>query len=176
VTEYIKKGLTSERLKSHLQKFRQQHSKETNKFLIDYDKVLSIKKAIEKEKKDIKHRQEQIKQQQQKAKLVLRRKKHKKRRQVTQQQRDVEEEEEEDADDMYCVTKAKEEEERLLSLYLPMTSKGRDNSTNHTIKASLYDDHHNQNKSEDPYHQLSFALAGDFVSIRLISSQHIQCM
>mmetsp|Transcript_12370 Transcript_12370/g.13578 ORF Transcript_12370/g.13578 Transcript_12370/m.13578 type:complete len:85 (+) Transcript_12370:253-507(+) len=50
-----------------------------------------------------------------------------------------------------------------------MTSKGRDNSTTNTIKASLYDDHHNQNKAEDPYHQLSL-LAADFVSTAHLST------
>jgi hypothetical protein len=51
--EYYKRELTGERLKSHLQKMRKQKVREKEVFLEDYKRVLARKQALDKERKEV---------------------------------------------------------------------------------------------------------------------------
>eukprot|EP00533_Pseudo-nitzschia_delicatissima_P005231 CAMPEP_0116090134 /NCGR_PEP_ID=MMETSP0327-20121206/6793_1 /TAXON_ID=44447 /ORGANISM="Pseudo-nitzschia delicatissima, Strain B596" /LENGTH=697 /DNA_ID=CAMNT_0003581365 /DNA_START=245 /DNA_END=2338 /DNA_ORIENTATION=+ len=107
--EYYKRELTGERLKSHLQKMRKQRGREKEAFLGDYHRFLTKKQILEREQKQVEKLKEQRKEEARRRK----RKRPPTRLDAFSFGHSVKFDNED-------VTK--EEEERLLSMYLPLRS------------------------------------------------------
>ena len=129
--EFYKRELTGERLKSHLQKLRKQRVRETNDFLRDYNLFLARERAIDSEQKQMKKLgRERARKRKQKRRLF-----HKPSTLLNSSTFDHLDDAERiiasiagdhGNDDMGIQNKnddvTKEEEERLLSMYLPIQS------------------------------------------------------
>lgn len=107
--EYYKKELTGERFKSHLQKMRKQKTREKEIFLGDYNRFLKRQEIIDQEEKEIQKVKEQRKEATRKRRL--------KRKRLMASLSSVSGNTEDKNDEMM-----EDEEERLLSLYLPLRS------------------------------------------------------
>ena len=111
--EYYKKELTGERLKSHLQKMRKQKPREKEIFLGDYNRYLNRQEILDQEEKEVQKIKEQRKEE-------ARRRRQRRKRSMSAIFEVMTDER--PHDDI-----TKEEEERLLSLYLPLRSKTNTN-------------------------------------------------
>ena len=103
--EYYKRELTGERLKSHLQKVRKQTAREMEIFLKEHKRFLGRQASIKRE-------QEKLKQQEEDRKAEVRRRRKRKRRRIQRIRASS-------FDSADRADATKDEEERLLSLYLP---------------------------------------------------------
>jgi SHAQKYF class myb-like DNA-binding protein len=119
--EYYKRELTGERLKSHLQKMRKQKVREKQVFLEDYQRCLVRKQALDKEHKEVEKLQKERKEEaRNRRRLKLKRKRSQEKPPSTlldTWQHDSGSDENGIHEDV-----SKEEEERLLSMYLPLRS------------------------------------------------------
>ena len=116
VAEYYKRELTGGRLKSHLQKFRKQRVREKDVFLGDYNRFLNRREIIDREEKEAENIKEQRKEEARRRKL--RRKRSQKPSSLLNASAfDHPASMGYDNEDV-----TKEEEERLLSMYLPLRS------------------------------------------------------
>lgn len=104
--EYYKRELTGERLKSHLQKMRKQKTREKEIFLGDYNRFLKRQEIVDREEKEIQKVKEQRKE-------AAKRRRLKRERLMATLSGNTEDKNDEMMED---------EEERLLSLYLPLRS------------------------------------------------------
>ena len=117
--QYYKRELTGERLKSHLQKMRKQKVREKEVFLEDYQRCLVRKQALVKEKEQVEKLEQQRKEEARNRRRLKRKHSQQKPPSTLHDawQHDSSSDENGIHEDV-----SKEEEERLLSMYLPLRS------------------------------------------------------
>ena len=142
LTEYYKRELTGERLKSHLQKLRKQKDREIEMFVEDYDAQLAREKSIDRDKKELAEREKKRRDEARERRRRLRKKRQ--RPPNLLEPDDWGTDASESGSGRCEQVDATEEEERLLSLYLPLRAVGSD------INRHDDDEHDQDSKSSFP--------------------------
>eukprot|EP00536_Pseudo-nitzschia_multiseries_P009544 jgi/Psemu1/288537/fgenesh1_pg.269_\ len=126
LTEYYKRELTGERLKSHLQKLRKQKDREIELFLEEHDSHLAKEKSIDRRKKELAERESKRREEAREHRRRLRKMRQRPPNLLEPVDWGIDV-----CDDQLDPSEAsREEEERLLSLYLPLRVVGNDRNGN----------------------------------------------
>jgi hypothetical protein len=132
-TQYYKRELTGERLKSHLQKMRKQKGRETETFLKDFRRFLTRRQKLDRQQKEVERLEEQRREEAKRRKLKRKRSQQKQPSTLLDAFASdriddefgrmvavVEGFDEHQHNEAGCEDVTKDEEERLLSMYLPL--------------------------------------------------------